>query len=101
MASRGGGGSGGGVSRRRPQFHAIVLAIGFVVGGLLQASARRFLPAGAVKEFLSAAVVNTSLGSLTIDLVILKFAIGPVAVDVSLLSLLGVLVAYLIARSLF
>jgi len=38
---------------------------------------------------------------LPIDLVILKFAIGPVALDVSLVSLLGVLVAYLIARSLF
>jgi hypothetical protein len=34
-------------------------------------------------------------------LAILKFAVGPVALDVSLLSLLGVLVAYLIARSLF
>ncbi len=87
--------------RHRPQFHAIVLAIGFIVGGLLQASARRFLPPGAVKEFLSASVVNTSLSSLTIDLVILRFAIGPVALDVSLLSLLGVLVAYLVARSLF
>ena len=29
------------------------------------------------------------------------FALGPIALDVSLLSLLGVLVAYLIARSLF
>jgi len=38
---------------------------------------------------------------LSIDLVLIKFAIGPVALDVSLLSLVGVLVAYLIARSLF
>ena len=99
MASR--GNSRGGSGRHRPRFHAIVLALGFVVGGLLQASARRFLPPGAVKEFLSGAVVDTSLSSLTIDLVILRFAIGPVALDVSLLSLLGVLLAYLIARSLF
>ena len=34
-------------------------------------------------------------------IVILKFAIGPIALDVSLLSLVGVLIAYLIARSLF
>ena len=99
MASR--GNPRGGPGRHRPRFYAIVLAIGFVVGGLLQASARRFLPAGAVKEFLSGAMVNSSLSSLTIDLVILRFAIGPVALDVSLLSLLGVLIAYLIARSLF
>jgi hypothetical protein len=45
--------------------------------------------------------VTPSLGPLQIDLVILKLAIGPVAMDVSLLSLLGVLLAYLIARSLF
>lgn len=102
MAARGSSrGGSGGVTRRRPLFHAIVLTVGFVVGGLLQVSARRFLPPGAVKEFLSGSVVNTSLSSLTIDLVILRFAIGPVALDVSLVSLLGVLIAYLIARSLF
>ncbi|HEU4563484.1 MAG TPA: DUF4321 domain-containing protein [Gemmatimonadaceae bacterium] len=94
MASRGGS------SRHRPGFHALVLAIGFVVGGFLTMFARRFLPAGAVKEFLTTAV-TPSVGPLSIDLVIIKFALGPVALDVSLLSLAGVLVAYLIARSLF
>ncbi len=62
--------------------------------------ARRFLPAGAVKEFLTTGV-TPAVGPLPIDLIILKFAVGPVALDVSLLSLLGVLIAYLIARSLF
>ena len=98
MGSRGNPRGGG---RHRPQFYALVLAIGFIVGGLLQHTARRFLPPGAVKEFLSGSLVTTSLGSLTIDLVILRFAIRPVALDVSLLSLLGVLIAYLVARSLF
>ena len=42
-----------------------------------------------------------SFGPLPIDLVLIKFSLGPVALDVSLLSLVGVLVAYLIARSLF
>jgi hypothetical protein len=78
----------------------MVLASGFIVGGLLTQVGRRFLPAGAVKEFLTTGV-TPSLGPLQIDLVILKFAVGPVALDVSLLSLLGVLIAYLIARSLF
>jgi hypothetical protein len=81
-------------------FHAVVLAVGFVVGGLLTQIARRFLPAGAVKEFLTTGV-TPSLGPLHIDLVIIKFALGPIALDVSLLSLVGVLIAYLIARSLF
>jgi hypothetical protein len=89
-----------GQSRRPLKFHALVLAAGFVVGGLLTEVARRFLPPGAVKEFLTTGV-TPSVGPLPIDLVILKFAVGPVALDVSLLSLLGVLLAYLIARSLF
>jgi hypothetical protein len=78
----------------------LVLASGFVAGGLLTEVARRFLPAGAVKEFLTTGV-TPAIGPLPIDLIILKFAVGPVALDVSLLSLLGVLIAYLIARSLF
>ena len=89
-----------GSSKHRPGFHALVLAAGFIVGGFLTEFARRFLPAGAVKEFLTTGV-TPSIGALPIDLVIIKLAIGPLALDVSLLSLLGVLLAYLIARSLF
>jgi hypothetical protein len=89
-----------GSSKHRPVFHLVVLAIGFIVGGFLTAFSRRFLPPGAVKELLTTGV-TPSLGPLAVDLVIVKFAIGPVALDVSLLSLVGVLIAYLIARSLF
>ncbi|MGH7717782.1 MAG: DUF4321 domain-containing protein [Gemmatimonadaceae bacterium] len=89
-----------GSSKHRPGFHALVLTIGFIVGGFLTQFARKFLPPGAVKEFLTTGV-TPQLGPLHIDLVIIRFALGPVALDVSLLSLLGVLVAYLIARSLF
>lgn len=89
-----------GSAKHRPVFHGVVLAIGFVVGGVLTQAARRFLPAGAVKEFLTTGL-TPSFGPLTIDLLILKFSLGPVLIDVSLLSLVGVLVAYLIARSLF
>jgi hypothetical protein len=89
-----------GSSKHRPVFHGVVLGIGFVVGGVLTQVARRFLPAGAVKEFLTTGL-TPSFGPFTIDLLILKFSLGPVLIDVSLLSLVGVLVAYLIARSLF
>jgi hypothetical protein len=89
-----------GSAKHRPGYHAVVLAIGFVVGGFLNAASRRWLPMGAVKEFLTTGV-STSFGPLPIDLVILKFSLGPVALDVSLMSLVGVLLAYLIARSLF
>jgi hypothetical protein len=89
-----------GHSRRSALFHGIVLASGFITGGLLTQVGRRFLPPGAAKEFFTTGV-SPALGPLPIDLVILKFSLGPVALDVSLLSLLGVLLAYLIARSLF
>lgn len=87
-------------ARHRPMFHALVLASGFVIGGLLTEVGRRFLPAGAVKQFLTTGV-TPALGPLKVDLVLVAFSVGPVALDVSLLGLLGVLVAYLIARSLF
>lgn len=89
-----------GSSTRRPMYHVIVLALGFIVGGFMTQFARKFLPVGAVKEFLTTAV-TPSVGPLHIDLVILNLSLGPIALDVSLLSLVGVLVAYLIARSLF
>ena len=89
-----------GSSKHRPGFHALVLAAGFVVGGALQQVARVFLPPGAAKEFLTSGVAP-SLGPFPIDLVIIKFVLGPIVLDVSLLSLFGVLIAYLIARSLF
>lgn len=89
-----------GAARRGALFHAIVLACGFITGGVLTQVTRRFLPPSAVKEFFTTGV-TPSLGPLTVDLVVLKFAVGPLAIDVSLLSLVGVLLAYLIARSLF
>jgi hypothetical protein len=89
-----------GSSRHRPGFHALVLAIGFIVGGTFSQAARQFLPAGAAKEVLTAGV-TPSFGPVSIDLILVRFALGPVAIDVSLLSLVGVLVAYLVARSLF
>ena len=87
-------------SRRGAVFYGLVLAAGFITGGLLTQVARKFLPTGSAKEFFTTGV-TPSVGPLPIDLVILKFALGPVALDVSLLSLVGVLLAYLVARSLF
>jgi hypothetical protein len=86
--------------QRRPLFHGVVLSIGFIVGGFMTLLARKFLPLGAVKEFLTTAF-TPSIGPMQVDLIILKFALGPIALDVSFLSLVGVLIAYLIARSLF
>ena len=87
-------------ARNRLWYHAIVVTIGMVVGGMFQSIARQFLPPGAAKEFLTAGLAPY-MDAQTIPLILVKFTVGPVAIDVSVISLLGVLLAYLIARSLF
>lgn len=89
-----------GTVKHRPGYHALVLASGFVIGGFFAAAARQWLPAGAVKELITYGV-KPSVGPIEIDLVIVNLKVGPAALDVSFLSLIGILVAYLIARSLF
>jgi hypothetical protein len=89
-----------GSAKHNPVFHGLVLTSGFIAGSLMTLLARRVLPEGGVKEFLTTGL-SPSVGPFPIDLLILKFALGPIVLDVSLLSLVGVLVAYLIARSLF
>jgi hypothetical protein len=89
-----------GSSKHRPAFHALVFMIGCVVGGTVQEIARLFLPAGAAKEFLTAGV-TPYMDPHKLDLLLFSLTVGPIAIDVSLLSLLGILITYLIARSLF
>jgi hypothetical protein len=85
---------------RRPLFYLSVLAVGFVLGGLLQAFLRRFLPQGPAKEVFTWAVTPT-IGPIHLDLLVMSLTLGPIGLDVSLLAVLGVVVAYLVARSLF
>ena len=54
-----------GAARRGAVFNAIVLASGFIAGGLLTQVARKFLPPGAAKEFFTTGV-TPSVGPLTI-----------------------------------
>jgi hypothetical protein len=77
-----------------------VLTAGFVLGGFLSALLRRFLPAGPAKEFFTW-TVTPSIGPLHLDLVILQLTLGPIGLQVSLLGIVGIIVAYLVARSLF
>jgi hypothetical protein len=88
------------IGPRRPLFYMGVLSVGFVLGGFLSELLKRFLPNSAAKEFFTW-TVTPSIGPLHIDLLILSFSVGPVALDVSLLGLVGVVLAYMLARSLF
>jgi Domain of unknown function (DUF4321) len=84
----------------RPRFYFGVLVVGFVLGGFLSAFFRRWLPESAARDFLTTAATPV-FGPVSMDLLVINFTVGPVGLHVSLLSLIGVLVAYLIARSLF
>jgi hypothetical protein len=85
---------------RRPGFYVGVLLTGFVVGGFLSALLRRYLPESVARDFFTTAVAP-SVGPVSVDLLVLSFTLGPIGFNVSLMSLVGVLIAYLVARSLF
>lgn len=85
---------------RRPGFYLGVLAAGFVVGAFLNALLSHFLPDSAAKAFFTYTVTPT-VGPVTLDLLVVTFTLGPLGLHVSLLSLVGVVLAYLVARSLF
>ncbi len=84
----------------RPRFYVWVLIIGFIVGGALTSLFRQSLPESAARTFLTSTWTPT-FGPISMDLLVIDFTLGPVGLHVSVLSLVGVLVAYLIARSLF
>lgn len=85
---------------RRPRFYGTVLVVGFLIGGFLTAFLRRVLPDSPTKDFFTYAV-TPGFGPVRIDLLVIHFTLGPVGMELSLLSLVGVVLAYLIAKSLF
>jgi hypothetical protein len=85
---------------RRPLFYLGWLAGGFVLGGFLHVLLRRFLPEGAAKEFFTTAVTPT-FGPLHVDLIVISLTLGPIGFEVSLLSIVCVVIAFFVARSLF
>lgn len=71
-----------------------------MLGGLLHAFLRRFLPQGPARDVFTWSVTPT-IGPLHLDLLVMSITLGPIGLDVSLLAVLGVAVAFLVARSLF
>ncbi len=88
------------IGPRRPLFYIGTLSVGFVFGGFLSALLNRFLPEGPAKEFFTW-TVTPAIGPVHVDLLIFSATVGPLAVRVSLLGLVGVVLAYMLARSLF
>lgn len=85
---------------KRPRFYLGILAAGFILGGYLSALLTRFLPESAARSFFTFSV-TPSLGPVSVNLIVVSFTLGPVGISVSLLSLVGVALAYYAARSLF
>lgn len=85
---------------RKPSYYVSVLTLGFVFGGYLSSILDRFLPAGPAKEFFTW-TVPVSLGPVHVNLLVLNLTLGPVGIQLSLLAFVGLVLAYLLARSLF
>lgn len=92
--------AGGARGPRRPRFYAAVLTTGFMLGGFLQGFLSKFLPDSPAKDVFTSAW-RGEFGPVKVDLMVVDFTLGPLGVEVSVLSLFGVLIAYMIARSLF
>jgi len=84
----------------RPGWYLGVLVTGFLTGGFLTALLERWLPESAAKDFFTTTATSV-FGPVSMDLLVVNFTLGPIGLHISLLSLIGVLLAYVIARSLF
>lgn len=74
------------------------LILGFFLGGVLTQVARDFLPESAARSFLTTAV-TASVGPFSMDLVAIAFTLGPVSVYLNVLTVVGVFIVALVARS--
>ena len=77
---------------------AWVLVMGLFLGGLLTKLSETFLPDSAARDFLTTAVA-ADIGPVSIDLVAIALSVGPLTVTLNVLTLVGVGIVALIARS--
>jgi hypothetical protein len=74
------------------------LLLGFFLGGLFTKLCVMFLPDSAARTFLTTSV-DMSVGPLSMDLVAVAFTLGPLVINLNVLTLVGVFLVALIARS--
>jgi hypothetical protein len=78
---------------------AWTLVLGLFLGGLLTKLMELTLPEGtASREFLLTSV-NASVGPLSVDLVAVAFALGPLTLELNFLTLVGIAIVALVVRS--
>jgi hypothetical protein len=74
------------------------LILGFFLGGLFTKLAELFLPDSAARTFLTTSV-SVSAGPFSMNLVAVAFTVGPLLINLNVLTLVGVFLVALIARS--
>ena len=77
----------------------LIIAGGFVLGGLLTELMAVTLPPSAARQFFITTVA-ASLQPLAFDLKVLAFTLGPIVLRLNVLSVVGVVLAAWFARSL-
>ena len=84
--------------RRRAGRLLLVILVGLVLGALLTELAVRFMPESAARTFFTTSVA-AAFGPLVIDLVAVGLTLGPLVFNLNFLSVIGVLVVALGART--
>ena len=77
----------------------LIIAGGFVLGGLLTELMAVTLPPSAARQFFITTVA-ASLQPLAFDLKVLAFTLGPIVLRLNVLSVVGVVLVAWFARSL-
>jgi len=88
------------LSTRRRSVQRLVwtLVLGLFLGGLFTKLSDIFLPESAARVFLTESV-KASLGPLSVDLVAVALTLGPLVVELNVLTLVGIGIVAFIARS--
>jgi hypothetical protein len=76
-----------------------ILVLGFLLGAILTKLSLWFLPEGPFREFFTT-TVSASVGPLSMDLIVLAITVGPIALNVNLFSVAGVLLVAYVSRML-
>ena len=85
-------------TRRRMGRLLVVVLIGLLLGALLSELAIRFMPESSARTFFTTSVA-AAFGPLVIDLVAVGVTLGPLVIRLDFLSVIGVLVVALAART--
>ena len=88
----------GGQRRRALPRIVWAVVIGLFLGALFTKLVIRYLPDSAGREFLTT-TVSASIGPLGLDLVAVAFVIGPLVLNLNVLSVIGILLVALAIRS--